>query len=191
MPTENRFFGDILTKKSDFFVLGSDVSYITGLGSIRLRNYDGSIRALTYVWYVPKLKKNLIFLWALESKGRVVIIQDGVLNIISNALLVMKGTRRNNLYYYNGSIVIRVVAMISSEDLDNTSLWHRCLGPTTGVVNRYRHDPGKGHWHTEKWVLWYLWKTVDVSLVFEQDDTCDQYAIGFVDSNCAGDLDKR
>ena len=42
-----------------------------------------------------------------------------------------------------------------------------------------------------KWVLWYLLKTVDVGLVFERDDTCDQYAIGFVDSNCAGDLDKR
>ena len=42
-----------------------------------------------------------------------------------------------------------------------------------------------------KWVLWYLLKTVDVGLVFERDDTCDQYAIGFVDSDYAGDLDKR
>ena len=42
-----------------------------------------------------------------------------------------------------------------------------------------------------KWVLWYLLKTVDVSLVFELDDTCDQYAISFVDSDCVGDLDKR
>ena len=41
-----------------------------------------------------------------------------------------------------------------------------------------------------KWVIRYLLKTVDVGLVFERDDTCDQYAIGFVDSNCAGDLDK-
>ena len=33
-------------------------------------------------------------------------------------------------------------------------------------------------------------KTVDVGLVFKRDDTCDQYAISFVDSDCAGDLDK-
>ena len=50
------------------------VSYITGMGSIRLRNHDGSIRVLTYVRYVPKLKKNLISLGALEFKGLVVII---------------------------------------------------------------------------------------------------------------------
>ena len=42
-----------------------------------------------------------------------------------------------------------------------------------------------------KWVLRYLLKTVDVGLVFKQDDTRDQYAIGFVDSDCDCDLDKR
>ena len=51
-----------------------DVSYIIGMGSILLRNHDGSIRVLTDVWYVLKLKKNLISLRALESKGLVVII---------------------------------------------------------------------------------------------------------------------
>ena len=168
-----------------------DVSYITGMSSIRLRNHDGSIKVLTDVRYVPKLKKNLISWGALESKGLIVIIRDGVLNIISDALLVMKGIRRNSLYYYNGSTVIVVVATISGEDLDITSLWHRCLGPTIGVVSRYRHDHDNGQWKAVKWVLRYLLKVVDVGLVFEQDDTCDQYAIGFVDSDCVGDLDKQ
>ena len=30
----------------------------------------------------------------------------------------MKGTRRNNLYYYNGSTMTRVVAMVSGSDED-------------------------------------------------------------------------
>ena len=38
-------------------------------------------------------------------------------------------------------------------------------------------------------VIRYLLKTVNVGLVFERDDTCDQYAIGFVDSD--SELDKR
>ena len=124
-----------------------DVSCITSMGSIRLRNHDGSIRFLKNVRYVPKLKKNLISLGALESKGLVVIIRDGVPNVISNALSVTKGTRRNNMYYYNCSKMIRVVAMVSSssEDSEITSLWHRCLGPAVGLVSRYRHDHGKGH----------------------------------------------
>ena len=82
------------------------------MGSIQLSNHDGSIRVLIHVWYVLKLKKNLISLGALESKGFVWIIRDGVLDVISGALLVMKGTRKNNLYYYNGNIVIGVVAMV-------------------------------------------------------------------------------
>ena len=57
-------------------------------------------------------KLNLISLGALEFKCLVVIIRDGVLNVILDALLVMKGTRRNNLYYYNGSTVIGVVATV-------------------------------------------------------------------------------
>ena len=88
------------------------------MGSIRLRNHDGSIKVLIDVRYVSKLKNNLISLGALESKGLVVMIRDGVLNVISDSLLVMKGTRRNNLYYYNGSTVIGVVAMVSSSGKD-------------------------------------------------------------------------
>ena len=82
----------------------------------------------------------------------------------------MKDTRRNNLYYYNGSTMIGVVATVSSsgEDSEITSLWLRSLGPIFGVVSRYRHDPGKGHLQVVKWVLWYLLKTVDVGLVFER-----------------------
>ena len=95
-----------------------DVSYITVMGSIRLRNHDGSIRVLTNGRYVLKLKKNLISLGALESKGLVAISRDGALNVISNALLVMKGTRINNLYYYNGSTTIGVVATVSCSDED-------------------------------------------------------------------------
>ena len=74
------------------------------------------------------------------------IIRDGVLNVILDAILVMKGIRRNNLYYYNGSIVIGVVGTVfgSDEDSEITSLWHKRLGPAVRVVSMYRHDPGKG-----------------------------------------------
>ena len=80
-----------------------DVSYITRMDSIWLRNHDGSIKFLTDVRYVPKFKKNLISLGALESKALVVIIRDGVLNVISDAILFIKGIRRNNLYYSDWS----------------------------------------------------------------------------------------
>ena len=46
------------------------------------------------------------------------IISIEVLNVISGALLVMKDARRNNLYCYNGSTVIIVVATVSDSDED-------------------------------------------------------------------------
>ena len=95
-----------------------DVSYITGLGSIRLRNHDGSTRFMIDVWYDPKLKKNLISLGALESEGIVMIIRDGVLKVILGALMVMKGIRRTNLCYFNGSTVTGVVATVFGSDKD-------------------------------------------------------------------------
>ena len=58
-------------------------------------------------------------------------------------------------------------------------------------MSRYKHDPGKGHSYAVKWILRYLLKTVDVGLVFERDDTCNQYVIGYVDSDYVGDLDTR
>ncbi|KAG8502301.1 hypothetical protein CXB51_002217 [Gossypium anomalum] len=40
-------------------------------------------------------------------------------------------------------------------------------------------------------ILRYLQKTVDVGLVFEQDEALGQFVVGYVDSDFAGDLDKR
>ena len=58
------------------------------------------------------------------------------------------------------------------------------------VVIMYMHDPGKLHRQTVKWILRYLLKTVDVGLVFERHDTCNQYTISYVVSEYSGDLNK-
>ena len=40
-----------------------------GVGSIRIRMFDGIVRELTYIIYVPELKSNLISLGVLDSCG--------------------------------------------------------------------------------------------------------------------------
>jgi len=97
----------------------------TGIGSIKLRNHDGSTRILRDVQYVPKLKKNLISLGALESKGLVVTMRDEILKATSGALVMLKSVRKNNLYYYQGSTLVgRVVTTTSStkKDVEATKL---------------------------------------------------------------------
>ncbi|PON74295.1 Zinc finger, CCHC-type, partial [Parasponia andersonii] len=53
-----------------FIYMGNDESCkTTRVSSIQLKNHNGSTKILADVQYVPKLKKNLISLGALESKG--------------------------------------------------------------------------------------------------------------------------
>jgi len=102
-----------------------------GIGSIKLQNHDGSTRILQDVRHVSKLKKNLISLGVLESNGLVVTIRDGILKATSRALVMLKGVRKNNLYYYQGSIVVGTVATTTSstkKDVEATKLWHMRLG---------------------------------------------------------------
>ncbi|KAL5865755.1 hypothetical protein ACOSQ3_003269 [Xanthoceras sorbifolium] len=115
----------------DVFMGNDSLCKILGIGTIRLRNQDGSTRVLTDVRYVPDMKKNLISLGVLESKGFIVTMQNGILKVTSGALVAMKGVRKNSLYYYLGSTVIgTAAAAVSEEEKDSeiTKLWHMRLG---------------------------------------------------------------
>ena len=87
---------------------------------------------MTNVRYVPSLKKNLISLGVPEFKGLTITLRDRLLKVVAGALTVMKGTRRNNLYYFQGNIVIGSASTVSGKDADSeaTKLWHMCLGHT-------------------------------------------------------------
>ncbi|KAM1003335.1 hypothetical protein ACFX2C_003672 [Malus domestica] len=102
-----------------------------GIGKICLNMHDGTVRELSDVRYVPDMKKNLISLGALESKGLKITMEGGVLKAVYGALVVMKGTRRNNLYFLQGNTVIGGAAVTEAADADSsdtTRLWHMRLG---------------------------------------------------------------
>jgi hypothetical protein len=54
---------------------------IVGVGSIRIRMFDGIVRELTDVRYVPELKLNLISLGVLDSGGYKYTGQGGALKV--------------------------------------------------------------------------------------------------------------
>ncbi|GJU57695.1 retrovirus-related pol polyprotein from transposon TNT 1-94 [Tanacetum coccineum] len=102
-----------------------------GIGSVRLQNEDGTIVTLKGVHYSPKLKKNLISVGTLESKGFEVRAKDGVMKIISGVLVVMKGIHKiNNTYHYKGRTVVGTVAAVidGDQNLEAVKLWHMNLG---------------------------------------------------------------
>ena len=62
------------------------------------------------------------------------------------------------------------------------------LAYAVSAVSRYMTNPGKEHWKAVQWIFRYLRGSTDVCLQFGR--TRDE-VVGFVDSDYAGDLDKR
>jgi hypothetical protein len=62
------------------------------------------------------------------------------------------------------------------------------LSYAMNLVSRYMSNPGKEHWRAVQWIFRYLRGTADHCLKFGRTD---KGLIGYVDSDYAGDLDKR
>ena len=87
-----------------------------------VKMFDGMVRELKDVRYVPQLKRNLISVGALKALGLEVSIRNGVLKMVKGSMVVLKGVRRNNLYYLKGSMVTGQVATSINSDNDCTQL---------------------------------------------------------------------
>ena len=73
-----------------------------GMGAIHIKLSNEMVRELKDVRYVSQLKKNLISVKALEAQCLRETLREGVLNMSNGSLVVLKGIRRNNLYYLKG-----------------------------------------------------------------------------------------
>lgn len=60
-----------------------------GKGTMKVKMFDGSVLTLTNVMYVPELKKNLISLGTLDSKGCKCIVAGGVMKMVRGAMVIM------------------------------------------------------------------------------------------------------
>ena len=91
-----------------------------GIGTVQIKIFDGMIRELKEVRYLPQLKRNLISVGALKTLGLEVSIKDGILKMTKGSMVV--GVRQNNLYYLKGSIVTGQVATTTDSENDSTKL---------------------------------------------------------------------
>ena len=88
--------------------------------TVHIKMFDGMVRESKEVMYVPQLKKNLISVGALEALGLEVSIGDGVLKMTRDSMVVLKGVRYNNLYYFKAAT--RQVTTSTNSDDDCTRL---------------------------------------------------------------------
>ena len=96
---------------------------MVGKDTVRIRMDDGTLRELNEVRYISRMTKNLISIGALEAESLRETLDEGVLKIFSGSLVVLKGIKRNNVYYLMGSAFTRLA---SSRQLDGNSIrsWH-------------------------------------------------------------------
>jgi len=65
------------------------------------------------------------------------------------------------------------------------------LSQAISMVSRYMHDPDRSHWEAVEWILRYIKGTIDIGLEFKKDVASKQECIKYIDSDYAGDLNKR
>ncbi|KAG8472814.1 hypothetical protein CXB51_034622 [Gossypium anomalum] len=132
MSPNRDWFTTYETVSEGVVLIGNNASCeIAGVGTIKVKMFDGVVRTLSDIRYVPELKINLISLSTLDSKGYRYTAESGVLKISKGSLVVMKGQRKTaKLYVLQGSTVTGNAAVASSSlsDDDITKIWHMRLG---------------------------------------------------------------
>ena len=94
MYPKNEWFYNLEKSKFGSVTMGNDQKCeIFGKAKIKLKLHDGTVRFLNEVHYVPNLKKNLISVGLLESKGFKIAMENGTLKVLHGALVVMMATR--------------------------------------------------------------------------------------------------
>ncbi|GFZ18508.1 phytochrome and flowering time regulatory protein [Actinidia rufa] len=79
-------------------------SRVVGRGSVRFRMADGRSVTLTEVRHVPNLRKNLISIWMLDSKGCSFDASGGILRVFKENKEMLWGKKTGGLYRLEGSV---------------------------------------------------------------------------------------
>ena len=71
---------------------------VDGVGTVKIKIFDGVERTLGGVAYVPKLRKNIISISQLGSKDCRVSVEGGAMKITRGGKVLEKGEERSGLY---------------------------------------------------------------------------------------------
>lgn len=101
---------------------------IEGRGTVLIETKLGAHKGLTDVYYIPKLRSNIISLGQLEENGCKIALEDGFLKMFDKGrkLLAVVPRGKNRLYILNVSLGMPVCLLSSIND--SAWLWHARYG---------------------------------------------------------------
>jgi hypothetical protein len=82
---------------------GSTLS-VVGVGAVRFRMWDGMIRTVIDVRYVPGVHRSLVSLSELDLHGYELRIYGGSIEVVCGDIVIIQGTRRGGLYEMVGTV---------------------------------------------------------------------------------------
>ena len=102
---------------------------IIGVGTIKLKMYDVTIKVVRDVRHVKGLKKNLLSYGLLDNNASKIETRKGIMKVFHGALVVLKGEKITaNLYMLKGETLLEAEASVASCSSDSAMLWHKKLG---------------------------------------------------------------
>lgn len=109
---------------------------IVGIGKVKIKMFDGTIKAFGLVRHVLGLNKNIISSSTTDSK---VTCRCGVLKVSKGARVLLKGRNESQFYGLDGSMVT-VEVVVAYSLISGNSGKVECDGVTHGDLN---NDTGK------------------------------------------------
>ena len=104
---------------------------VVGVGSIKMKMFDGAVRTIQGVRHVEGMKKNLLSLGQFDDLGCRMESERGIMKIVRGALVIMKGEKiAAKLYVVKGETLLEGEASVASSSCGEnlTMIWHQKLG---------------------------------------------------------------
>ncbi|RDX89733.1 hypothetical protein CR513_28502, partial [Mucuna pruriens] len=102
---------------------------IAGVGTVKIKMYDGTVRTIQGVRHVKDLKKNLLSIGQLDDLGCKIHVEDEILKIVKGNLVVMKAEKiTTNLYTLLEDALQVAIALIATSSQEEAMMMYHRLG---------------------------------------------------------------
>ena len=114
---------------------------IEGIGSVVLQTKKEGHKVLTEVYYIPKLRSNIVSLGQLEEGGCKVVLEDGYCKVfdVGRSLLARAPRVRNRLFLLKMHLAVPVCLVAKTDD--QAWLWHGRSACKGSGSNHFRTRP--------------------------------------------------
>lgn len=129
MTPQKHYFSELNEFAGGKVVMGNNNQQclVKGIGDVKLKLDNGTVKILKAVRFVPDLKRNLISLGTLDKDGCKYESGNGILKVFKGDSLKLTGRLCSGLYVLQGKTMTAELNLVTSQLDKETYLWHKRL----------------------------------------------------------------